>query len=89
MEKFTSEVLPKTKTKVLPRGNGFTLHQGKDIVFLEKSEINRLHGIAFPEKRRTGECYNTSAECKHPKVSTQDNGTSYCTTCNEIIYSPE
>lgn len=31
--------------------NGFLLKRNNDALFLTKSEINRLHGIAFPEKK--------------------------------------
>lgn len=61
MNEFTSEVL-KSGVTVLATEKGFYVNNGEDYVHLTKSDINRLHGIAFPEKRRTGECYNTPSE---------------------------
>lgn len=54
MEKFESEVL-KSGIEVFAAENGFYVFNGEDNVHLTKSDINRLHGIAFPEKRH-GSC---------------------------------
>jgi hypothetical protein len=59
------------KSEVLPSGRIFNDYgegcfsvSGRDktiSVGLKREDINRMHGIAFPEKRRTGECHNTLA----------------------------
>lgn len=57
------------KQETLPSGLTITAVEGKSYDFnvkgeygqwvkLTKSDINRMHGIAFPEKRRTGVCCN-------------------------------
>lgn len=71
MEKFTSEVL-NSGAKVLLNAKGFYVSNGEDYVHLTKSDINRLHGIAFPEKRRTGSCSNAPEATDVPDINVGD-----------------
>lgn len=71
MEKFTSEVL-KSGVQILATEKGFYVNNGEDYVHLTKSDINRMHGIAFPEKRRTGECNNTTQEADVTNINVGD-----------------
>lgn len=72
MEIFTSEVLHSGIKVTAIRDHRFRIEDGSVFINLTASDINRLHGIAFPEKRRTGECSNTPEATDVPDTNVGD-----------------
>lgn len=70
------------KQETLPSGIEIKAHHGPldfklegkygQWALLTKSDINRMHGIAFPEKRRTGVCHNLPEQLDVPDINVGD-----------------
>lgn len=61
MSERKSEVLP-SGVAIYSANNIFYLSHDEAIIYLSRADINRMYGIAFPEKRRTGECCNVPGQ---------------------------
>lgn len=67
------------KTELLPSGvefrddnNVYLIIDSGDEINVTKSDIARMYGIAFPEKRRSGECYNVPEQADVPDINVGD-----------------
>lgn len=74
MNDFKSEVLPSANNNTIyADGDDFVVYNPDDeCIVLTKSDIARMYGIAFPEKRRSGECYNLPEQTDVPDINVGD-----------------
>lgn len=71
MSDFKSEILPSgAELQISNEIN--CISTAEHYVQVTKADIARMYGIAFPEKRRTGECYNLPEQTDVPDIDVGD-----------------